>query len=76
MDNESEDIDADDQDINDGPVKDELDLVTYQQEFLNNGKSVKALNKVAVYEKQRQMDHDIDEGEDDSSNYVQPIKTP
>jgi len=27
--NNSEDIDADDQDINDGPLKDESDLVTY-----------------------------------------------
>lgn len=28
--NNSEDIDADDQDINDGPLKNENDLLTYQ----------------------------------------------
>lgn len=44
FDNESEDIDADDQDINDGPLEHEGDLVTYTQEFLTNGKNVRALN--------------------------------
>ena len=29
FDNESEDIDADDQDINDGPLENEVDLITY-----------------------------------------------
>ena len=52
----SEDIDADDQDITDGPLKNETDLQTYQQTFLNENKSVKHLNQFAEKAKKDQME--------------------
>ena len=74
-DGESDEIDPDDQDINDGPVEDESDLVTYQQEFLNNGKNVRSLNKFVQVQKQRNDEKDGEEEVDNYANYVAPLKS-
>jgi len=69
QDNESEEIDADDQDINDGELNDPSDLVTYQQEVLTNGKNVRTLNKVIKAQKKHE-DEEVDDAVDDfSGNY-------
>lgn len=38
-----EELDADDPDINDAPFKSEKDVAIFQQTFVNEGKSVKAI---------------------------------
>ena len=43
--NGSEDIDADDVDLYDGPMKNPADVGIYQQTFVTEGKNVKNLNK-------------------------------
>lgn len=42
-----DDVDADDMDIQDGPLKDERDVAVFQDSFVNNGDSVKKLNQEA-----------------------------
>ncbi len=39
-----DDIDADDMEIQDGPLKDERDVAVFQETFVNQGDSVKKLN--------------------------------
>ena len=40
----SEEADADDQDITDGPIKSENDVAIYQETFMTNGQNVRSIN--------------------------------
>ena len=40
----SDEIDADDVDITDGPLKDDRDVAVYQQTFLDKGENVDKIN--------------------------------
>ena len=46
-----EDIDADDMEIQDGPLKDERDVAVFQDSFVNKGDSIKKLNQEAKQQK-------------------------
>jgi|TARA_B110001450_G_C17300165_1_gene351088 hypothetical protein len=46
--NESTDIDSDDMEIQEGPLKDEKDVAVYTDSIINKGESVKSLNKDAA----------------------------
>lgn len=72
-DNESDEIDADDQDINDGPIENENDLITYQSEFIDSGKNVRSLNKVVRSEKKRKEEQEAEEDVDNYFNYAMPM---
>lgn len=71
-DNESDEIDADDPDINDASIDSSQDLQVYQHTFLNEGKNVNKLNKSAIRaaEIKRAEEENIDL--DDNMNYSLP----
>jgi hypothetical protein len=43
--NESTDIDSDDMEIQEGPLKDETDVAVYTDSIINKGESVKKINQ-------------------------------
>ena len=45
--NESNDIDADDMEIQEGPLKDESDVAVYSDSVINKGESVAKINQDA-----------------------------
>ena len=58
----SEDIDMDDSEISDGPIKNDADVSIYQQTFVTENKNVKALNDEVNTMEQDQLDKEgIDE---------------
>ena len=49
--NESTDIDSDDMEIQEGPLKDERDVAVYTDSIINKGESVKKINQDAKEQK-------------------------
>ena len=71
--NNSEDIDADDQDINDGPLKNETDLLTYQQTFLDESKNVQNLNNFAAKQRRDREEREAEQEDDDPSSNLMEL---
>lgn len=71
-DSESDDVDADDPDINDGPTSEQA-VLAYQQTFLNDGQSVNKLNKNAVKAAEDQQRRDDEYDVEENMNYALPM---
>ena len=52
----SDEIDPDDQELTDGPLKNEGDVAVYAQAFINKGENVSKLNDKMAKDKQAKLD--------------------
>lgn len=52
----SDEIDPDDQELTDGPLKNEGDVAVYMKSFVNKGENVSGLNQQMAKDKQAKLD--------------------
>jgi len=52
----SDEIDPDDQELTDGPIKNEGDVAVYASSFINKGENVSKLNEKMAKDKQAKID--------------------